>query len=80
MKLVSMLAPALVTLAAASLPGAAPADDFQLVEATIADIQSQYRAGTLSPEDVVRMYLARIGRTTSPASASRSPEGSGSSP
>jgi Asp-tRNA(Asn)/Glu-tRNA(Gln) amidotransferase A subunit family amidase len=33
---------------------------FHLVEATIDDIQAQYRAGNLRPEDVVRMYLARI--------------------
>ncbi len=33
---------------------------FHLVEATIDDIQAQYRAGNLRPADVVRMYLARI--------------------
>jgi amidase len=31
-----------------------------VVEATIADIQAAYRAGDLSPEDLVKMYLARI--------------------
>ncbi|GAC1600190.1 MAG: amidase family protein [Myxococcales bacterium] len=53
----------LFTLAALVLPTLAHAgghDDFQLVEATIADIQEQYRSGDLSPEDVVRMYQARI--------------------
>jgi amidase len=34
--------------------------DFHPVEATIADIQAAYRSGTLSPEDLVRMYLRRI--------------------
>src|SRR5947208_4161580 len=35
-------------------------DRFQLVEATIADIQHAFRSGTLTPEELVRMYLARI--------------------
>jgi amidase len=60
MKHLSVLAPVFVAFAAVSLPGAANPEDFHLVEATIADIQAQYRAGTLRPEDVVRMYLARI--------------------
>src|SRR6266700_2517758 len=33
---------------------------FELLEATIADIQTAYRAGILSPQDLVSMYLARI--------------------
>src|SRR5215471_7383239 len=33
---------------------------FELREATIADIQAAYRAGTLSPQHLVSMYLARI--------------------
>src|SRR5712692_3005231 len=33
---------------------------FELLEATIADIQAAYRAGILSPQDLVNMYLARI--------------------
>ncbi|HZX97010.1 MAG TPA: amidase family protein [Myxococcales bacterium] len=41
-------------------PPAPAAQPLHLVEASIADIQAQYRAGRLSPEDVVRMYLARI--------------------
>src|SRR3954454_24217037 len=41
-------------------PPAPAAQPLHLVEAAIADIQAQYRAGRLSPEDVVRMYLARI--------------------
>ena len=53
-------APALIALAAMVLPAAAKAESSQLVEATIDDIQARYRAGTLRPEDVVRMYLARI--------------------
>src|SRR5229473_2658161 len=32
----------------------------ELLEATIADIQAAYRAGILSPQDLVSMYLARI--------------------
>src|ERR1700730_14983594 len=48
---------AFTVLAPPGLAGAAP---FQIVEATIAEIHAQYRAGKLSPEDVVRMYRARI--------------------
>lgn len=33
---------------------------FQLVEATLSDIQSAYRSGLLTPEQLVNMYLARI--------------------
>src|SRR6266436_1197680 len=33
---------------------------FELLETTIADIQAAYRAGILSPQDLVSMYLARI--------------------
>jgi amidase len=33
---------------------------FELREATIADIQAAYRDGTLSPQHLVSMYLARI--------------------
>lgn len=54
------LAALVIALAAAGLPAIARAQPFQLKEATIEDIQEQYQAGTLSPEDVVRMYLARI--------------------
>ncbi len=50
----------LVIALAAALPTAAGAQPFQIVETTIGDIQAQYRAGTLRPEDVVQMYLARI--------------------
>jgi amidase len=60
MKRLSVLASVFVAFGAASLSAAANAEDFHLVEATIADIQAQYRAGTLRPEDVVQMYLARI--------------------
>src|SRR5713101_5249655 len=59
MKRLSALAPLFVAFAAAPLPAAANAQPFP-VEATIDDIQAQYRAGNLRPEDVVRMYLARI--------------------
>ncbi len=38
----------------------AHADDFQIVETTIADIQDAYDSGSLTPEDLVRRYLARI--------------------
>src|SRR5882762_10466725 len=53
----------LLAVAAVVLPGIAHArdrDQFQLVEATIADIQHAFRSGTLTPEELVRMYLARI--------------------
>src|SRR6267378_936337 len=35
-------------------------DRFQLVEATIGDIHDAFRSGILTPEELVRMYLARI--------------------
>src|SRR5712692_786396 len=60
MKRLSMLAPVFVAFIAAALPAAANAQSFDVVEATIDDIQAQYRAERLQPEDVVRMYLARI--------------------
>jgi amidase len=60
MKRLSILAPVFVAFVAAVLPAAANAQSFHLVEATIDDIQAQYRAERLRPEDVVRMYLARI--------------------
>src|SRR5229473_732712 len=60
MKRISMLAPVFIAFAAAALPAAADEESFHLVEATIDDIQAQYRAGDLRPEDVVRMYLDRI--------------------
>jgi amidase len=49
-----------MVLAAASFPADANRDSFQIVEATIDDIQAGYRTGRLSPEQVVEMYLARI--------------------
>ena len=60
MKRSSMLASVFVAFVAAAWPVAADAQPFHLVEATIGDIQAQYRAESLRPEDVVRMYLARI--------------------
>jgi amidase len=42
------------------LPAAAKAESFHLVEASVDDIQAQYRAGKLRPDDIVGMYLARI--------------------
>src|SRR5712692_79395 len=60
MKRISMLAPVFVAFVAAVLPAAANAQSFHLVEATLDDIQAQYRAGSLEPEDVVQMYLDRI--------------------
>jgi amidase len=53
----------LLAVAAFVLPTFAHArdrDEFQLVEATIADVQDAFRSGTLTPEELVRMYLARI--------------------
>src|SRR5258707_12799545 len=60
MKRISMLAPVFVAFVAAVLPAAANAQSFHLVEATLDDIQTQYRAERLRPEDVVQMYLDRI--------------------
>ncbi len=60
MKPLSVLAPILMAVAAAARPAAANPRSFQVVEATIDDIQAQYRAGKLLPEEVVQMYLARI--------------------
>ena len=60
MKRRSLLAPVFVALAAAAFPAVANAQPFNLVEATIEDIQAQYRAGNLTPEQLVQMYLARI--------------------
>lgn len=60
MERLSLLAPAFVAFLAATLPAAAKAESFHLVEATIDEIHAQYRAGNLSPEELVRMYRARI--------------------
>jgi amidase len=57
MKLVLRLA---LLIAVAALPLPALAAPFNIEEATIADIQAQYLAGKLSPQDVVKMYLDRI--------------------
>src|SRR5882757_9896500 len=49
--------------AAVALPSIAHARDrdrFQLVEATIAEIHDAFRSGALTPEELVRMYFARI--------------------
>src|SRR5947207_1713982 len=57
------LAAWMLLVAAFFLPSIGEARDrdrFQLVEATIADIQHAFRSGTLTPEELVRMYLARI--------------------
>ncbi|TMA29683.1 MAG: amidase [Deltaproteobacteria bacterium] len=53
----------LLALAGLVLPASGYArdgDEFELVEATIADIENGFRSGALTPEDLVRMYLARI--------------------
>src|SRR5258706_157295 len=53
----------LLAVATFVLPGIAHAGDrdrFQLVEATIADIQHAFRSRALTPEELVRMYFARI--------------------
>jgi len=59
MKLVPRLA-LLIAVTALPLPAFAQAAPFNIEEATIADIQAQYLAGNLSPQDVVKLYLARI--------------------
>src|SRR5437773_767298 len=53
----------ILAVAAVALPGITHARDrdrFQLVEATIADIHDAFRSGILAPEELVRMYLARV--------------------
>ena len=53
----------LVAVATISLPSRAQAperDEFPIIEATIAGVQRGFRSGTLTPERLVRMYLARI--------------------
>jgi|1185.fasta_scaffold00653_2 amidase len=50
----------LLAFCAVVLPHAARADEFQLVEATIADVQREMRSGRLTPEALTRMYLQRI--------------------
>jgi len=53
----------LVAIGAPVVPTIARAEnreDFQLVEATIADIQRAFRSEVLTPEQLVTMYLARI--------------------
>src|SRR5580693_6970292 len=56
--------PALLILAAFALSLSARGRDddkgFHLVEATIADIEQAFRSDVLEPEQLVRMYLARI--------------------
>src|SRR4051794_6514629 len=55
----------LLAIAGFVLPSSAHAKDraqFQVVEATIADIQAAFRSGALSPEELVQMYLARIAK------------------
>src|SRR5690242_8317227 len=49
-----------LALVALSLP--ASADQFPVVETTIADIEAAYQNGTATPRDVVRAYLIRIGQ------------------
>src|SRR5260221_712983 len=53
----------LLAVAAVALPSIAHARDrdrFHLVEATIAEIHDAFRSGALTPEELVRMYFARI--------------------
>jgi len=52
-----------LTLAALAFPATSDThqrDRFEVVEATISDIQHDFCSGALTPEDLVRMYLARI--------------------
>src|SRR5262245_20147711 len=60
MNRVSVIASFCLAFAAAALPVAADPRPFNLVDATIDDIQDQYRAESLRPEQGVNMYLARI--------------------
>ena len=49
-------------------------DRLQVVEATIADIQHQFRSGDLTPEDLVKMYLARIAAYDQPGPQAKIPQ------
>ena len=49
-----------ISLVVALATAGARADSCHIKEATIADIQAAYRAGTLTPEQLVQMYLDRI--------------------
>ena len=68
MKRLRLLFPILLTLAVLALPITAfsgehqdrGANTFQLVEATIGDIERAFRSDLLTPERLVQMYLARI--------------------
>lgn len=60
MKCTSVLAMFAAASGIAAMPAGANPPQFEIVEATVHDIQAQYRSGTLNPEDIVRMYLARI--------------------
>jgi len=51
---------AVATFVLVGIAHARDRDRFQLVEATIAEIHDAFRSGTLAPEELVRMYLARI--------------------
>ena len=51
---------AVALLGSPTVSHAKGSSDFHLVETTISDIQAAYRSGTLSPEDLVHMYLERI--------------------
>jgi len=48
-------------------------DRLQVVEATIADIQQQFRSGDLTPEDLVKMYWRGSRPTISQVHRRRSP-------
>jgi amidase len=53
----------LIAVAALVLPAFAHARDrdaFEVVETTIADVHEAFRSGSLTPEELVRIYLARI--------------------
>lgn len=54
------LLPALAALGLSAAAQAREHDEFQIVETTISNIQEQFLSGSLTPEDLVRMYLARI--------------------
>src|SRR5437762_3752930 len=49
-------------------------DRLQVVEATIADIQHQFRSGDLTPEDLVKMYVARIAAYDQPGPQAKIPQ------
>jgi len=61
MKRLQLTLSILIAVGALVSPRFVNAGGFEIVETTISDIQDAYASGTLTPEELVRMYLDRIG-------------------